>query len=96
MTHLTPIDPKFAIQVERLHRFSVYCRWLFVITCWLSFGVFGIWGLRKEIELWQEYFTWVALRYAIVYNPVSTLCISFCMGVTAGVLVWQSRNILIG
>lgn len=93
---LAKTDPQIPKQVQRLHRLTVYFRWIFVVVCWLSLGVFGIWGLRHEIELWREYFTWVAVRYGLFYNPMATLCVAFCCGLTTAVLVWQSRNILIG
>lgn len=83
-------------QVQRLHRITVYTRWLVVILCWLTFGVYGIWGLRQEIALWLDYFTWTAVRYGIAYNPLPSLCLAFCIGMSASVLVWQSRNIIWG
>jgi hypothetical protein len=46
--------------------------------------------------LLQQYFTWVALRYALISHPLSTLGLSFCVAVTTSVLIWQSRNILLG
>jgi hypothetical protein len=89
-------DPELNQQVERLHRLSVYGRWLFVICCWLSLGLLGIWGLREEIQLWREHFTWAAVRYGLAYNRLSAISVAFCVGMTAAVLVWQSRNILQG
>jgi hypothetical protein len=83
-------------QVQRLHRITVYTRWLVVILCWLTFGVYGIWGLRQEIALWLDYFTWAAVRYGIAYNPLPSLALAFCIGMSASVLVWQSRNIIWG
>ena len=89
-------DPDFPRQVQRLHQVTVYGRWLFVASCWLSLGVLGIWGLRSDVALWQQYFTWTAVRYALMYNQVSAFCLAFCIGITTAVLVWQSKNILIG
>jgi hypothetical protein len=89
-------DPSFAQQVQRLHRLTVYGRWLFVICLWLTIAPFSLWNLRTEITQWQQYFTWVAVRYGLQYHPLSTLGLAFCIGMTAAVLVWQSRNILMG
>lgn len=93
---LTNLDPQLQKQVQRLHQLTVCGRWLFVAFCWLSLGTFGIWGLRDEIKLWREHFTWSALRYGIAYNIVPAMGLFFCVGITGAVLTWQSRNILMG
>ncbi len=93
---MTPSHPQYQRQVEKLHRITVYGRWLVVILCWLTFGAYGIWGLRQEIALWLDYFTWTAVRYGIAYNPLPSLCLAFCIGMSTSVLVWQSRNIIWG
>lgn len=93
---MTHHDPNFQRAVERLYILSLYGRWLFVILSWLTLGTWGVWGLRHDIPLWRDYFTWTAVRYAFHFNPVSTLCLSFCVAVTGSVLVWQSQNILHG
>ena len=90
------LDPIFKQQLQRLHRLTVYGRWLFVILLWVSIGFLSLRGLRLEIVLWRQYFTWVAVRYGLYYNPVSTVGLAFCIGMTVSVLVWQSRNILMG
>lgn len=89
-------NPNFDKQVQRLHQLTVYGRWGFVILSWGSLGSFGIWGLREEIKLWQQYLTWTAVRYGLAYNILPSVCLFFCIGITAAVLVWQSRNILYG
>jgi hypothetical protein len=93
---MTPSHPQYQRQVEKLHRMTVYGRWLVVILFWLTFGVYGISGLRQEIALWLDYFTWTAVRYGIAYNPLPSLSLAFCIGMSASVLVWQSRNIIWG
>lgn len=90
------LDPTFQWQVERLHQLTVYSRWLVVILLWLSVGSLSLWGLRGEIALWLQYFTWVAVRYGLYYNPLPALGLVICIAMTASVLVWQSRNILLG
>jgi hypothetical protein len=90
------IDPSFAQQVQRLHQLTVYGRWLFVGCLWLTITPLCLWDLHAEVSLWQQYFTWVALRYGLFYHPLSTLGLAFCIGTTAAVLIWQSRNILLG
>ncbi|MBW4447154.1 MAG: hypothetical protein KME38_09845 [Spirirestis rafaelensis WJT71-NPBG6] len=89
-------DPSFAQQVQRLHRFTVYGRWLFCLFLWLTLAPICLWSLREEIVLWQQYFTWIAVRYGLLYHPFSTIGLAFCIGMTVAVLVWQSRNIIMG
>ncbi len=89
-------DPHLKQQVERLHHLTIYFRWLFVAVLWLSLGGLSLWNLRAEIGLWRQHFTWAALRYGLAYNRLPTLGIALCIGMTAAVLVWQSRNILWG
>ena len=83
-------------QVQRLHQVEICGRWLAVTAIWMSFGTYGIWGLRREIALWEEYFTWSAVRYALAYNQVPSLCLFFCIGVTVAVIVWQGQRALLG
>ncbi|MDM3851854.1 MAG: hypothetical protein PT119_18200 [Aphanizomenon gracile PMC627.10] len=90
------LDPAFAQQLQKLHRLTVYGRWLFAGCLWLTIAPFCLWNLRTEISLLQEYFTWVGLQYTLIFHPLSTLGLSLCIGMTVSVLVWQSRNILWG
>jgi uncharacterized membrane protein len=90
------LDPIFKQQVQRLHQLTVYGRWLVVGLLWVSIGFLSLWGLRAEIVLWRQYFTWVAVRYGLYYNPLPTFGLALCIGMTVSVLVWQSRNILLG
>ncbi|TAE53072.1 MAG: hypothetical protein EAZ76_16080 [Nostocales cyanobacterium] len=89
-------DTLFREQVQRLHQLTVYGRWLFVGCLWVIIAPVCLWNLRFEFLLWQEYFTWVAVQYALAFNPFAAVGLAFCIGMTVSVLVWQSRNILIG
>ncbi|NJR66249.1 MAG: hypothetical protein HC772_14460 [Leptolyngbyaceae cyanobacterium CRU_2_3] len=89
-------DPTFQKQVQRLHRVTVYSRWLFIALLWLILIPLSLWGLRSEIALWQDYFTWTAVRYALIYNRLPAIGLGICVGTTVAVLLWQSRNILLG
>ncbi len=92
----TGIDSSFNQEVQRLHQLTVYGRWLFVTLLWVSIGSLSLWGLRSEIALWRQYFTWAAVRYGLYFNPLSTFGLALCVGMTLAVLIWQSRNILFG
>ncbi|WP_341736894.1 hypothetical protein [Microcoleus sp. CAWBG640] len=89
-------DPNFQIEVQRLHKLTVYGRWLTVILLWLSVGSLSIWALRDEIALWIENFTWAAVRYGLYFHRWPTLGLGLCLGMTLGVLTWQGRNIARG
>ncbi|WP_414543760.1 hypothetical protein [Nostoc sp. CCY0012] len=94
--HAHDPDANFRQQVQRLHQLTVYGRWLFVGCLWLTIAPVALWYLRGEIAILRQYFTWVAVRYGLFYNPLPTLGLAFCIGVTVSTLVWQSRNILWG
>ena len=90
------LDPNFNVQVQRLHRLMVYGRWLVVGILWISVAPLSLWGLRYPISLLQDHFTWAAVRYGLYFNPLPAIGLSSCIGMTAAVLLWQSRNILLG
>ena len=90
------LDPIFKQQVQKLYNLILYGRWLVVAFLWLSVGALSLWGLRSEIALWLQYFTWVAVRFALYYNPLPTIGLTVCLVMTISVIVWQSRNILLG
>lgn len=90
------LDPTFQRAVQRLHYLTVYSRWIVVSLLWLSVGALSIWGMRDEISLWLEHFTWIAVLYGLRYNPLPTLGLCLCISMTLSVLIWQSRNILLG
>lgn len=90
------LDPAFEQQVQRLYQLIVYSRWLVVGFLWLSVGSLSLWGLRAEIALLQQYFTWVAVRYGLYYNPLPTFGLAICLVMTSSVIVWQTRNLLFG
>lgn len=90
------LDTTLLQQVERLHRLTVWARWLVVAALWLTIGALSLWGLRYPISLMREHFTWAALRYGLIFHHWSAIGLTVCIGMTVAVLVWQSRNILFG
>ncbi|NJK38458.1 MAG: hypothetical protein HC835_17025 [Oscillatoriales cyanobacterium RM2_1_1] len=96
-SHDPPVhDQDFQGQTHRLHQLIVLGRWLVVSLLWLTIAPLSLWAIRSELQLWFSYFTWTAVRYTIAHNPLPAVGLSLCIGMTAGVLVWQSRNILRG
>ena len=89
-------DRNFQIEVQRLHKLTVYGRWLTVILLWISVGSLSIWALRSEIALWLENFTWAAVRYGLYFHRWPTLGLGLCLGMTLAVLTWQGRNLVRG
>lgn len=83
-------------QLEKLHHWMVWRRWLLVGSLWFVLMPLSLWRVWDEVQLLREHFTWVGLRYAIAYNPAPAVGLSLCIGMTASTLVWQSRNILWG
>lgn len=83
-------------QVANYYQFTIYSRWLLVTIFWLTLGVYSIVGLQAEIKLWLDHFTWSAIRYGLVYNPIPSLCLFSCIAVTLSTLIGQSRHILWG
>jgi hypothetical protein len=90
------VDPDLQHQVERLHRLTVYGRWLVAGGLWLTVAPPSLWDLRYPISLIQEHFTWAAVRYGLVYHRFAAIGLAICIGTTVAILVWQSRNILVG
>jgi hypothetical protein len=82
--------------VQRLHRLTVYGRWMVVVALWLTVGLISLWQFRFRIQLLMDSFTWVAVRYGLAYHQAATLGLSLCIGMTLSVLIWHSRNILFG
>ena len=92
----TKLDPNFEQEVQKLHEITVWGRWLLVVFLWVTIAPVCLWNLRSEIALLQQDFTWSALKYGIVYNKLPSMGLGLCYGMTAAVLIWQSRNILWG
>ena len=86
----------FDQELARLHQLTVWARWLMVGLVWVILGPVSLWGLRAEIVLWWQYFTWTAVRYGLAYHPIAAVGLGLCIGLTVATLVWQSRNILWG
>ena len=81
---------------DRLYRLTIVGRWLLVLCLWLTLGTWSLWSLRNSIALLQEYFTWSAVRYGLIFHPIPAIGLVTCIAITLSVLIWQSRNILWG
>jgi len=89
-------EPNWKLALERLHLLTVYIRWLLVLLSWLTIGSYGLWQLREEYPLWQEYFTWAAVRYALIFHPGAAFCLFLCLGLTGAALVYTVFYLLFG
>ncbi|WP_373540629.1 hypothetical protein [Chamaesiphon sp.] len=92
----TRLDPIFKNQIDRLYHLSNYGRWLTLGLLWLTVGAYSLYELRYPIGLLQEYFTWAALKYGLVFQPIPALGLCLCIGMTASALVRQSLNSIWG
>jgi hypothetical protein len=90
------LDPIFKNQMANLYRLNVYSRWAVIGLLWLTVGTYSLWELRYPISLIQEEFTWAAVKYGLMFQPIPALGLCLCVGVMTGTLVWQSRNMLWG
>ncbi|NJR52320.1 MAG: hypothetical protein HC780_24850 [Leptolyngbyaceae cyanobacterium CSU_1_3] len=90
------LDPSFQAAVERLHKLTVWARWLVAGGLWVTIGLLSLWDLRSTFTLLRQYFTWAALRHGLAYHFLAAIGLGLCIGVTVATLVWQSRNILFG
>ncbi|AFZ45863.1 hypothetical protein PCC7418_3759 [Halothece sp. PCC 7418] len=93
---LTSNDSELEMQVQRLHHLMVWSRWLLVLGSWVITLPIIFWQLQEEIALMQSHFTLAAVRYAFIFNPYCAIALSWCLGITTAVLLWQSSNILFG
>lgn len=89
-------DDELRQVVKRLHIAMVKVRWAIVVALWVLLLPPVLWVLRRDIRLMLDTFTWTAVRYALAFKPWAAVALSLCIGMTLGVLVWQSRNILYG
>jgi hypothetical protein len=90
------LDPDFAADLERLAVLTVRLRWAVVVGLWLTIGALSLWGIRENLALMSQYFTWAALHYTFRFNRFNALGIMICMVMTLSVLLGQSRDILFG
>jgi hypothetical protein len=89
-------DPDFEYELILLHRHSVRYRWFGLGVLWLLVSPVSVWLMRDDIRLMLDHFTWSSLRYSLVFNPIASIGLVLCFSLTMGVLLWQSRNILLG
>lgn len=89
-------DTRLYEEVFRLHQLTVVARWILVLLLWSTVGLFSLWRLRHNIDLAFEYFTWASVRYGLRYHYAAAIGLTFCVAMTFAVLLWQSRNILLG
>lgn len=90
------LDPIFKNQIENLYRLTIYQRWLVIGLLWLTVGAYSLWDLRYPISLIQEDFTWAAVKYGLAFQPIPAFGLCLCVGMMAGTLAGQSRNLIWG
>ncbi|MEC4803894.1 MAG: hypothetical protein SAJ12_19920 [Jaaginema sp. PMC 1079.18] len=89
-------DAAFEKQLQRLYELSLQRRWRILTICWFTLGIYGLWGLRQEISLGLDYFTLALVHYSLVFDPIPSFCLGFCLFTTITTLLSQSRHILFG
>jgi hypothetical protein len=90
------LDPIFKNQIDNLHRLTICGRWMVIALLWGTIGVYSLWELRYPIGLIIEDFTWAAVKYGLMFDPLPAFGLFTCVGMMAGTLTWQSRNLIWG
>lgn len=90
------LDPVFKDRIERLYRLNVYGRWTVICLLWVTVGAYSVYELRYPIELIREDFTWAAVKYGLIFQPISAVGLAVCVGMMVSTLIWQSRNAIWG
>lgn len=90
------LDPIFKNQVDNLYRLNICGRWAAIGIMWMTIGAYSLWELRYPISLIQEDFTWAAVKYGLISQPIPAFGLCLCVGMMTGTLVWQSRNTIWG
>ncbi len=70
--------------------------WRVCLALWLTIGLFSLWWVRAEIQTLQQYFTWTAVRFIVVYHRLAAMGLGLCFGLTLALLLSESRQILWG
>lgn len=83
-------------EAKQLFRLVERARWTIVGVLWLALGLPCLWSLRVEIGRLLEFFTWVGLKYSLVFRPWPTFGLVICIGITLSTLLWQSYYELFG
>ncbi|MEM9904878.1 MAG: hypothetical protein AAF921_07635 [Cyanobacteria bacterium P01_D01_bin.44] len=87
-------NPEPAIEILRQRALRNW--WRITGGLWLTVGLWSLWQLRGDFQLWAEYFTWSAVRYALAYNRPAAIGLGLCVGLTVALLYSESRHILWG
>jgi hypothetical protein len=90
------LDPIFESQIGNLYRLTIYARWLTICLMWLTVGIYSLWELRYQISLILEDFTWAAVKYGLIFQPIPGCGLCLCVMLTITSLAWQSRNLIWG
>ncbi|MGD1898674.1 MAG: hypothetical protein ACFB16_17175 [Phormidesmis sp.] len=85
-----------AREIEALRQAMMRTWWWVCLALWLTVGALSLWWVRSDLQELQQYFTWTAVRYMLVYNRVAGMGIGLCIGLTLALLYSESRQILWG
>lgn len=88
------LGPELKEPVHRLYRAQQQQRWRLVLLLWLAIVPLSLWGLRQTLGLLWEYFTWSALRYGLIYHPISALglLVTVLLTLTSTFAEWGVRR----
>ena len=89
-------DENVSQEIEALRQQMMRSWWWVCLGLWLTVGLLSLWLLRSDLQELREYFTWAAVRAMIYFERLPGLGLMICCGLTFGLLLSESRQILFG
>ena len=82
--------------IEALRQAMMRTWWQVCLALWLTVGLASLWWVRSDLQELQQYFTWTAVRFMLVYHRIAAMGLGLCSGLTLALLFSESRQILWG
>ncbi|MEL6551981.1 MAG: hypothetical protein AAFQ63_00770 [Cyanobacteria bacterium J06621_11] len=89
-------DEQQAQEIEALRQSMMRTWWRVCLLLWLTVGLLSLWWVRSDLQELQQYFTWTAVRFMLVYHRIAAMGLGLCFGLTLALLFSESRQILWG
>lgn len=83
-------------EIEALRQSMMRTWWRVCLGLWLTVGLLSLWWVRADLQELQQYFTWTAVRFMLVYHRIAAMGLGLCFGLTLALLFSESRQILWG
>ena len=60
-----------AQEIEALRQSMMRTWWRVCLVLWLTVGLLSLWWVRSDLQELQQYFTWTAVRFMLVYHRIA-------------------------